>query len=155
MIMKFAGPALAVALSIGAMASVAMAAGAPADLVKERQDEMRTNSDTMKALLGILKGDKPYDAATVKGMSDGIAASFDKMWKDGVWDTSTQSITTENKAKPEIWSDAAGFEKARKDAMDALAALGASTDLAGMKAALPKLGAACKGCHETYRQPEN
>lgn len=155
MIMKFAGPALAVALSIGAIASAALAAGAPADLVKERQDEMKANSETMKALLGVMKGDKPFDAASVKAMSDSIAQSFDKMWKDGVWDTSTQSITTDNNAMPAIWADPTGFEKARTDAMAALAALGASADVAGLKAAMPKLGGACKTCHETYRKPEN
>ena len=57
-------------------------------------------------------------------------------------------------AKAEIWSDAAGFTAAWKDLDTAVAALSASTDEASFKAAFPALGAACKGCHEKFRQAE-
>ena len=57
----------------------------------------------------------------------------------------------ETRAKPEIWTDAAGFEEAGKAWYAAYTAVKGATDDASFKAAFPALGASCKGCHEKFR----
>lgn len=54
-------------------------------------------------------------------------------------------------ARPEIWTDRAGFETARTNAHDAALELAAVTDPAAFPAAAKKLGDACGGCHTKYR----
>lgn len=60
-------------------------------------------------------------------------------------------------AKPQVWSDAAGFQAAvnrlqvEASKLDQLAAAG---DIAGVKAQVRATGGACKNCHDKYRVPE-
>lgn len=64
---------------------------------------------------------------------------------------------TETRAKPEIWSDAAGFTakiKAFDDASGVLTNAVASNDTAAIQAAFAEVGKSCKACHEAYRAPE-
>lgn len=61
-----------------------------------------------------------------------------------------------SRAKPEVWSDAAGFAAkaaALNDATKALAAATAADDKEAFATALASTAAACKGCHETYQAP--
>lgn len=58
-------------------------------------------------------------------------------------------------AKPEIWSDAAGFkqkEQAFQDGVAKLSAAADSGDLAKVRAAFGAVGASCKACHDAYRK---
>lgn len=60
----------------------------------------------------------------------------------------------ETKAKAEVWSDAAGFEKKRAamfEAMDKLAEAGKGGDQGAIKTAFGAVGQGCKGCHDNYR----
>ena len=62
------------------------------------------------------------------------------------------------RAKPEIWSDWAGFEakaKAFDDAAALLTTAAASNDLGAIKTAAGEVGKACKACHESYRGPDS
>ncbi len=61
----------------------------------------------------------------------------------------------ETKAKPEIWSDNAGFMKAAAAmgaAAEKLAALAKAGDADGFAAQVKEVGAACGACHKEYRQ---
>ncbi len=58
------------------------------------------------------------------------------------------------KALPEVWSDAAGFQKASAalgEAAGMLAKAAAGGDAAGVDAAIKAVGDACGACHRTYR----
>lgn len=60
----------------------------------------------------------------------------------------------DTKAKPEIWSDTAGFIKASQAASDAAAALAAaakSGDQAEFAAKFQALGQTCGACHKVYK----
>ncbi len=60
----------------------------------------------------------------------------------------------ETKAKPEIWSDAAGFTKAAaalQDAAEKLATLANADDKAGFAEQFEATGKACGACHRAYR----
>jgi cytochrome c556 len=59
-----------------------------------------------------------------------------------------------SRAKPEVWSDKAGFAARTADFADAtkaLAAAAAADDRPAFDAALARVGASCKGCHDTYQ----
>lgn len=143
---------LALLLTLGT--GIALAAGVD-DQIKVRQLEMKTNGEALGTLVKIIRGAVPYDpavvAAQVKAMQDAVAASDAAK----AWDASTQTgATIPTRVKPEIWSQPDAFAAAQKGFADALAALAATTDEAGFKAAFPQLGAACKSCHETFRMAE-
>lgn len=60
-------------------------------------------------------------------------------------------------AKPKIWKDWAGFEKAIADfdkAATDLASAAAGTDKSAVGPAVKALGKACGGCHKAYRKPK-
>lgn len=62
------------------------------------------------------------------------------------------------RAKPEIWSDWAGFTaqaKALEDAGAALIAAVEAGDRAALGAALDQAGKTCSGCHKPYRAPKD
>ncbi len=61
----------------------------------------------------------------------------------------------ETKAKPEIWTDNAGFVKAAQklgDVAGKLAELAKAGDAAGVEAQVKLVGGACGACHKDYRQ---
>jgi len=150
--------AAAVALAIGAGiigAGAGLAAGTADELITARQAEMKANMAAMKAMVSMLKGETPYDAAAVKAAAKSMADAQAEGVAKGVWDAATQTgATVKTGARPEIWSNAAGFDAAWKTFDTAVAAIAATPDEASFKAAFPAVGAACKGCHETFRAAE-
>ena len=142
---------VATALSLG-LASVSFA-GPIDDKIKERQTCMKAQGASMGVFVPIMKGEKPYDAAAVKAAFDAIEAVCGG-WA-GFWGADTgKGETLEAWAKPEIWSDAAGFKDAEAKGYAASTALKAATDEASFKAAFPAFGDGCKGCHEKFRRPK-
>jgi len=148
-LMAFA--ALAVAAGLG----VAQAATAADDAIKARQEAMKANAKAMGALVSILKGETAYDSAMVQQNVTAIKAAEEAADAAKVWDAGSQTGSIDTFAKPEVWSDAAGFAAARGKLDKALAALAATGDEASFKSVFPQLGSACKGCHETYRRPKD
>jgi cytochrome c556 len=133
---------------------VSLAYASADDQIKARQAEMKANGAAMKALSAIVKGEAPYSADAVKKEIDGMIAA-EKATDPKAWAADSQKgETVETYAKPEVWSQPDDFGAKYKALLDARTALAATTDEAGFKAAFPALGAACKGCHETYRRPK-
>lgn len=102
----------------------------------------------------ILKGAAPYDAAEVDKRLTRLSVLADYL-KEGFPDASNLG-DPETKAKPEIWSNRADFDKKLTDFHSHVAALvkvNASDKAAsdGFKAAVTVVAQDCKGCHETYR----
>ena len=133
---------------------VSLAYASADDAIKGRQNCMKNgNGAMMGVMVPMIKGEKPYDAAAVTAAlaldSENCAG-----WA-GWWGADAQKgETLKTRAKPEIWTDAAGFETAGGAYVAAVTALAATTDEASFKAAFPALGAACQGCHEKFRGPE-
>jgi len=138
--------ALVVALAVGGAAVAVLAA----DAFHERHMAMEAVGDAMKPLGAIAKKQAPFDAAAVKASATTIADNLKK--------ASTHfpagSGGGESKAKPEIWTDAEGFDREMKEAHAAAVALQSVKDEAAFGPALGALGAKCKSCHDMYRMPK-
>lgn len=142
--------AIVLALGIG------LAHAAADDQIKARQAEMKGNGKAMGALVAIMKGEAPYDAAVVKASLDAMAAGDAAAGAANAWDASSmEGATIETWAKPEIWAEGSDIGAKYQAWLDARNALAATSDEAGFKAAFPALGAACKGCHEKFRRPKD
>ena len=141
------------ALVLGASGlALAQGAGAtlkPADIIAARQAGFDLQGGVTAAMKTVVDG-----GLDVKGLAagaKGIAAwgkLIPAMFPDG---TQTGGNT---KAKPEIWTDRAGFEKAAAAlvaAAEKAAQLADANDKDGFKAQYAALGQACGGCHRPYR----
>ena len=141
------------ALVMGLGATLAFA-GAD-DQIKARQVEMKGNAKAIGALVAIVKGEGPYDAAVVKASLDAMAAGDAAAGAANAWDASSlEGATIETWAKPEIWAEGSEIGAKYQAWVDARNALAATTDEASFKAAFPALGNACGGCHEKFRRPK-
>ena len=135
--------ALAVVFSVGGLM-------AQQDPVKTREDLMKKNNDHAKAVVQMMRGQAPFDAAAVD-------AAF-KQWADTAQKLPNlfpESSKTggDNRASPKIWvnkndfdAKAAAFAKAVAENHDK-----AKSSLDGLKAAIPVVGKACDDCHKEYR----
>jgi len=152
---------LLAAVAVTALGSLALAQAPPADKpahhhenltgpARERHQAMEQIGDAMKVLGGMAKGQRKFDAAVVKTEAGTIQERLEKaatLFPPG-------SDEGETKARPEVWSDRAGFDKGMKDAQAAARALQAVTDEAAFRPALGALGKSCKECHDRYRMAD-
>jgi cytochrome c556 len=134
--------------------ATASAAEAPTatDAIKARRTAMSNVRDAMKVLGGMAKGEIPFDAAAVQKNAGIVGTSFKAAQVQFVPGSAKGDVDTG--ARPEIWSDRAGFDAGMKSAIAAAAALEAVTTEAAYKPALGELGKNCKGCHDKYRKAE-
>ena len=122
------------------------------DLVKVAQTQMKGNGKNAGALGAMVKGEKPYDQATV----DAALAQFEDTAKKlpTLFPDSIKGLKADGdySASAKVWEDKAGFnEHAASFGKVVTEAKTQITDLDTLKAALPVIGKQCGGCHETYR----
>ena len=122
------------------------------DQVKKAQGMMKDNGKNAGALAAIVKGEKPYDQATV----DAALAQFDDTAKQlpTLFPESIKGAKMEGDyaPSPKIWEDKAGFAQHAASFGKVVAdAKGKITNLDTLKAELGVIGKQCGGCHETYR----
>jgi cytochrome c556 len=135
----------ALLLSVGAVV-------AQQDAVKEVQTLMKGNGRNAGAVAAMVKGDKPYDQATV----DAAVAQFEDTAKKlpTLFPESAKGLKPEGdySASPKIWEDKAGFEaKIVSFAKVVTEAKSKIKDLDTLKANFPAIGKECGGCHEGFR----
>ena len=147
--MRHSKPAVASLMVAGLILGASLAVVA-ADAFQDRHMAMETVGDAMKTLGAIAKKEAPFDAAVVKANATTIAENL----KTASTLFPAGSGGGQSRAKPEIWTDTAGFEKTMKDAHAAAVALQSVADEAAYRPALGALGASCKSCHDKYRIPK-
>jgi cytochrome c556 len=132
-------------LGIGAVA-------AQQDQVKETQAVMKGNGKNAGALSAMVKGEKPYDQATVDAalvQFEDTVKKFPTLFPDSIKGMKPEG---DYSSSPKVWEDKAGFQEHVASFAKAVAdAKGKITDLETLKAVLPTIGKQCGGCHETYR----
>lgn len=142
---------LAMALASGSLATADDHEASQAQ-VEYRQKLMSVIGTNMGAISDILKNRLAVPGAVANHanqMADAaalIAPAFKKELIQGATD-----------AKPEIWSDWAGFEAAIADyesAARVLAAAAEGDDPGAVGSAMRGLGKSCGGCHKPFRKPK-
>jgi cytochrome c556 len=132
-------------------ASQGQAASAAA-VVKARQQGLKRLGAAFKVIRDELKGGSP-DATKIRKASADItqaAGAIDKWFPAGTG----PDIGVKTDAKPEVWTDSAGFAAAQDTFVreaNKWAQLGNSTDASAWKEGAASLGQSCKGCHDKYR----
>ena len=138
------------AIAIVSAAEIAFAASG-SEAIKARQELMKANGEVTKPIVPMLKGQAPFDLATVqKGLKtyQNAAAKMPELFPA---DSKTGDKT---EALPAIWEGTnkadldARFKKLGEDAAKALASV---KDEASFRATMPSFYQNCGGCHEKYR----
>lgn len=121
----------------------------PEDAIKYRQAAFVVLASQFGRMQSTVKGQVPYDAAAIKANVEIVKTLSTLPW--GAFGAGTQGKSA---AKPEVWSDAAGFKAAQtkfEGAVVKLSAAADSGDLEKLRAAFGDVGASCKACHDSYR----
>ena len=141
------------AFVVGALLLGVTAVVAQQDLVKQNQDTMKANAKNLGAMVAMVKGEKPYDQATVTaGLAqlDETARKLPTMFPDSIKGKIPEGGKYE--MSPKIWEDKAGFNaKIEEFAKVVTEAKAKITDLDTLKVSAPVMGKACGNCHETFR----
>jgi cytochrome c556 len=121
---------------------------AQTDVIAQRKDLMKQNSQHTKAISGMIKGAAPYDQAKVDeafAQWQDTAQALPKLFPDN-------SLKGDTRALPKIATDRAGFNAEIATFAKAVAAGKAkSKNLEGLKASFSAVSKACGSCHEDYR----
>ena len=120
--------------------------------IEARQGLLKVVAQYFGPIVGIAKGQIPYDAALIEKNAGKVAQLAPMITDMFALDTSTSGIETE--AKAAIWADYADFSAKAATTTERAQALVAATaegQGATMKA-FGALGASCKSCHDSYRQ---
>src|ERR1700754_3640542 len=140
------------ALVVGALLLGAGAVLAQQDLVKQNQDTMKANAKNLGAMVAMVKGEKPYDQATVTAGLAQLEETAKKLPTSFPDSIKGMNPGGDYEVSPKIWDDKAGF-KAKIDSFAKVVADAKSktTALDGLKANVPAIGKEGGSCHETFR----
>ncbi len=115
-----------------------------------RENLMKQNNDHAKAVVQMMRGQAPFDAAAVDAAFKQWAGTAQKLP-----DLFPENSKTggDNRASPKIWVDkkdfdekAAAFAKSVAENHD-----NAKSSIEGLRAAIPVVGKVCDDCHKEYR----
>jgi cytochrome c556 len=122
------------------------------DVVKNAQTYMKGNGKNAGALAAMVKGEKPYDQATVDtalAQFEETAAKLPTLFPDSIKGLKADG---DYSSSPKVWEDKAGFsEHITSFGKVVSEAKTQIKDLDSLKATFPGIGKQCGGCHETYR----
>jgi cytochrome c556 len=140
------------ALVVGTLLIGVGVVAAQQDQVKQTQAVMKGNGKNAGALAAMVKGEKPYDQATV----DAAMAQFEDTVKKfpTLFPDSIKGMKPEGdySATLKVWEDRAGFDEHIASFAKAVSdAKGKITNLDTLKIVLPVIAKQCGGCHEIYR----
>ncbi|MDB5368496.1 MAG: hypothetical protein JWP20_54 [Roseomonas sp.] len=133
-----------VALAAVPWAGVAQAQG---DVVAQRKEGMKRMGAHLEAVKAVVESSGP--AAPLAPRAEEMRAFF-----AGLPALFPAGSTAESKARPEVWSERAGFERAAATATEAatkIAAAATADDGAAVAAAFREVASSCGGCHRNYR----
>jgi cytochrome c556 len=124
----------------------------PEDTLALRKGVFQVIRASFGPMAGFADGKVQLDAARVQVLGARLAAVAPMVSE--VFPAGSEKVEG-SKAKPEIWTKAEDFKAknaAFQTAAAKLAEAAKSGNLEAVKAAVPELGKACKGCHEDYKE---
>lgn len=138
--------------ALAAALLAATVAGAGADPIEQRKENMKERGAVMRILGPIAQGKADFDAAAVNDAlvrleaNAAAAADVEALWPQG-------SDAGDTKSAAAIWIDFDAFKAQNAKYIEAVkaAAAAAPQDLAAFQAAFGPVGAGCGGCHENFR----
>jgi cytochrome c556 len=137
---------------VGALLLGIGAVTAQQDAVKNAQTYMQGNGKNAGALAAMVKGEKPYDQATVDtalAQFEETAQKLPTLFPDSI---KGMKADGDYSSSPKVWEDKAGFAEHITSFGKAVADAKAQIkDLDTLKASFPAVGKQCGGCHETFR----
>lgn len=129
----------------------ASAQAKPEDVIKFRKGVYQVVGWHMRPLGAMVKGQMPYDQALFAKNAE-IVATMSKIAPEAF---AAGSDKGETRAKPEIWSDAAGFKKAvdnfQAEATKLAQVAKTATSVDQVRGQFSALSKTCGGCHDNYR----
>jgi cytochrome c556 len=146
------GMKVRVTIAISALA-VLLGAGAviaQSDPIAARKALMKENNDGARALVQMIRGQAPFDAAKVEAAFTQWADTAQKL--PGLFPPNSKT-GQDTRATPKIWETKADFDAKSVEFGKAVAdnKAKAVASLDGLKAAISVVGAACDNCHKDYR----
>lgn len=144
---------VALVASLGALASLPAAAQfqKPEDAIKYRQSAFTVMGNHVGRIGAMAQGKAPFDAKAATESAD-IVATLAKLPFTAFGPGTDKGLP--QRAKPEVWSDAAKFKTAADNMMVEVGKLDAaakSGSLDAIKLAMGGLGKSCKACHDDFR----
>lgn len=139
------------------MATCALADSPEERAIDARQGMMHMRAFNLAPLIGMLKGDIPYDADRASTLANNLKAMLDmdmsSAWMKG---TSNENYADETRALASIWAADSEFGKHGQQFAKAVKRLAsvAGDGREAMAPAVKNLAQACKGCHDDYREED-
>jgi cytochrome c556 len=128
--------------------------------IEARQSFMRVYAFNMGLLGAMAKGDSPYDAEHAKDVAENLLANA-KMKNSAMWpggsDADAPGLRGATRAKAVIWSsfpEVGEKHQALTDALTEMVAV-AGDGLDAVRSNMGAVGKGCKGCHDSFRVPED
>lgn len=146
--------ALAAASAIVCGAIAAFAADEPANILKYRQNAMKSVGANISNVAMVAKGEfssLANVAANARAIRDGLAAA------GPLFPAGTGSEAGKTRALPTVWERGSEFDAAMEKSLAAagdMVAAAETGDLGQIRGALGALGKTCGGCHDTFRQKQ-
>lgn len=143
--------ALAVAAATFAALPAAAQFAKPEDAVKYRKGAYQVMAAHFGRIGAVVQGRSPYDAAAVQANADLVVTMSRLPFAGFVEGTSSSE---KGGPKTNIWSDRANFDAAARKMQEDVVKLqtaARSGSLDNVKTAFGAAAAACKACHDEYR----
>src|SRR5699024_348832 len=140
------------------LAMPAFAADSPEGrAIEARQGLMHVRAFNLAPLIGMLKGEIPYDAEQASKLANNLKVMLD-MDMAGAWmkGTSNEEYPDDTEALPGIWaadSEMADRGQAYAEAVQQLVTV-AGDGREAFAPAVKDLAQACKACHDDYREDD-
>lgn len=148
----------AMALSVSAVSTLAIADEAKserqaANAVQFRQSLLQLVRSNMGALGAMAKGQIPYDTDVMS--TNAMRLEQLALMLPDYFKTDTTGFSVDTEALPKIWDNMDDFLVKANDltvASQALQVAAKGSDESQYRAAIGKVGATCKGCHDSYKK---
>ncbi|MEL6435883.1 MAG: cytochrome c [Pseudomonadota bacterium] len=124
------------------------------DPIAERKASMKSVGGAIRPLVGFARGQADYDQAVAIASfttMNEVAQRYGDLFPEG------SETGGETKARPEIWTDRAGFDEqvANFEAVTAAAIAANPADVDAFRAVFGPVGQSCGSCHEKYQVSSN